>query len=211
MDATNWNLGTVQRLSRQEERDLIERMRKGDETARERLITCNLPLCLSIAKRYHYPTMDVQDLAQYGVIGLMRAIQDFDPDRCKLSTYAYAWIRQSIQHAIEKFGPIVRSSRKDMRNGGRRISLCPVSLSDWQIDIIEDDSERPADFDRPRLDDLMEQSGLDERTTGIMRLLATGMTLRQVGVEFGISFERVRQIRLAACRQIQRKCCAKLT
>ena len=44
-----------------------------------------------------------------------------------------------------------------------------------------------------------------------MRLLATGMTLRQVGVEFGISFERVRQIRLAACRQIQRKCCAKLT
>lgn len=84
-------------LSPEEERKLAFRIRKGDCAARRKLILSNLRLVVSIARKYMQSNVSFRDLIAEGNIGLMRAIESFDPDRgTKFSTYATYWIRQAI-------------------------------------------------------------------------------------------------------------------
>lgn len=72
------------------------------ELARERFLNSNLRLVITIAKRYGHPSFTLSDLVQEGNIGLIRALEKFDPDRgCKFSTYSSWWVRQSITRAIQ--------------------------------------------------------------------------------------------------------------
>lgn len=90
-------------LSPDEERTLAERAAEGDAHARERLISCNLRLVVSIAKRYRRngSSLDLLDLIQEGTLGLMRAVEGFDHTKGhKLSTYATWWINQAITRAL---------------------------------------------------------------------------------------------------------------
>jgi len=88
-------------LTAQEEIELAHRIAKGDEEARQRMINANLRLVVKIARRYMNRNMSLSDLIEEGNMGLMRAVEKFDPAHgCRFSTYATWWIRQSVERAI---------------------------------------------------------------------------------------------------------------
>ncbi|MDW8052568.1 MAG: RNA polymerase sigma factor RpoD/SigA [Armatimonadota bacterium] len=89
-------------LSPEEEQELLRRAQQGDEEAQNRLIESNLRLVISVARRYVRPGLPLEDLVQEGVIGLIRAIRNFDVERgLRFSTYAIHWIRQSVGRAAD--------------------------------------------------------------------------------------------------------------
>src|SRR5215212_10169520 len=102
-------IGQGDLLTHQEEIDLSKRAKRGDKWARQKLIEKNLRLVVSIAKKYRGNALPFEDLIQEGNIGLMKAIEKFDPDRgWRLSTYATWWIRQAVQRAAVNKGRTIR-------------------------------------------------------------------------------------------------------
>jgi RNA polymerase primary sigma factor len=96
-------------LTRQEEIALSRRVRQGDERARKKLIEWNLKLVVSVAKRYREMGVPFEDLIQEGNMGLMRAVERYDPDRgFRFSTYATWWIRQAVGRAVSDKGRTIR-------------------------------------------------------------------------------------------------------
>jgi len=94
-------IGRYRLLTRAEEVQLAKRIEAGDEQAKERLITANLRLVVSVAKHYQRPAIPLLDLIQEGTLGLIRASEKFDWRRgTKFSTYAIWWIRQAIDRAV---------------------------------------------------------------------------------------------------------------
>lgn len=94
------SLRNIPLLTQEEERELMKKIEKGDKQARQDMITHNLRLVVSIAKKYQ-TQMELLDLIQEGNIGLMKALDKFDYTKeYKFSTYATWWIRQSISRAI---------------------------------------------------------------------------------------------------------------
>jgi RNA polymerase primary sigma factor len=96
-------------LTAADEVRLAKRIEGGDRTAKQRMITSNLRLVVSIAKRYRSRDLPLLDLIQEGVLGLMRAVEKFDWRRgYKFSTYATWWIRQAVQRALDEKGRTIR-------------------------------------------------------------------------------------------------------
>ena len=96
-------------LSAREERRLTIRVRNGDLEARKRLVESNVRLVYKIASEYLREGLDIDDLAQDGILGLMRAIDKFEPERgTRLSTYATWWIRQAITRALASHSRLIR-------------------------------------------------------------------------------------------------------
>lgn len=90
-----------QLLTREEERELAFRVREGDFDARQQMIERNLRLVIHIAKGYMHRGMDLLDLIEEGNLGLMHALDKFEPARgLRFSTYATWWIRQNIERAL---------------------------------------------------------------------------------------------------------------
>ena len=99
-------------LTREEESELARRVRGGDALARRTLTEKNLRLVISVAKRYRVMGLPFEDLIQEGSIGLIEAVERFDPERgYRFSSYAVWWIRKAVQEAAVDRSSVIRLPR----------------------------------------------------------------------------------------------------
>ena len=126
------HIGEGDLLTHEEEIELSKRSKQGDARARQRLIEKNLRLVVSVAKRYRGYGLPFEDLIQEGNIGLMKAVEKFDPDRgFRFSTYATWWIRQAVQRAVADKGRTIRvpvHMTEKIRKVSRAMSELAVEL-----------------------------------------------------------------------------------
>lgn len=112
MDAIRLYLKDIKKLpllTPEEEIELANRIKKGDKHARARMIQSNLRLVINIAKKYSHLGVSMLDLIEEGNLGLMKAVEKFNPKKgYRFSTYAAWWIRQYISRAIANQGKTVR-------------------------------------------------------------------------------------------------------
>ena len=96
-------------LTAKEELELAKKIKKGSRKARAKMIRSNLRLVINIAKRYSYLGVPIMDLIEEGNLGLMKAVEKYNPKRgYRFSTYAAWWIRQYITRAIANQGKTIR-------------------------------------------------------------------------------------------------------
>ncbi|MGE3809199.1 MAG: sigma-70 family RNA polymerase sigma factor, partial [Gemmataceae bacterium] len=88
-------------LSADQEKELAHRIEEGDSEARDQMVRANLRLVVNIARGYTGKGLSLQDLIEEGNLGLLRAVEGFDPTmNTRFSTYASYWIKQSIKRAL---------------------------------------------------------------------------------------------------------------
>jgi RNA polymerase primary sigma factor len=96
-------------LSAEEEKELAHRIANGEKEARDQMVRANLRLVVNIARAYTGKGLPLQDLIEEGNLGLLRAVEGFDPDmNTRFSTYASYWIKQSIKRALINSGKTIR-------------------------------------------------------------------------------------------------------
>ncbi len=96
-------------LTADDEKDLSRRISSGDSSARDRMVRANLRLVVNIARAYTNKGLPIQDLIEEGNLGLMRAVEGFDPDmNTRFSTYASYWIKQSIKRSLINSAKTIR-------------------------------------------------------------------------------------------------------
>lgn len=245
-------------LTLNEEIELAARIAKGDERARARMIESNLRLVVKIAKDYSNYGVPLVDLISEGNIGLMRAVEKFDPNKGgKLSTYAAWWIKQSIKralanqgktvrlpiHLVDKLARIRRISALMAEDLGREPTDSELSeelgIPREKLALLLQASKQNRSMDETTHDDsngsfgeviaddhaidplesLSQKNGLDEldivletlneRETEIIgsRFGLNGkkiLTLEEIGRNFGVSRERIRQIQNVALKKMQK-------
>src|SRR6056300_1576024 len=102
-------IAAISLITVEEEIELAKKIAKGDQKAREKMITANLRLVVKIAQDYAHIGLSLLDLINEGNIGLMKAVERFDPSKGgKLSTYASWWIKQSIKRALANQSKTIR-------------------------------------------------------------------------------------------------------
>ena len=246
-------------LTPAEEVKLASRIKRGDEEARAQMIKANLLLVVKIAQNYAGLGLPLEDLIAEGNIGLMTAVERFDPTKgAKLSTYAAWWIKRCMKQAManqgrtirlpvhmkEKISKMTRIAGHLTEELGREPSLEEISeftgIPTHKLTALSEAAKRPASLDAPigeagdsRMtfgetvqdeamispdenacgDDMVDQlgkllSGLDERERRIIDLrFGLGdrriRTLVEVGKEFGVTRERIRQLQNLALTKMR--------
>lgn len=245
-------------LTPEEEVELAERIKQGDKKARAHMIKANLRLVVKIAQDYSNYGLPLNDLISEGNIGLMKAVERFDPEKGgKLSTYAAWWIKQSIKralanqsktirlpvHMVDKIARMRRIANMLSEELGREPTDAELAeelgIPRKKLAMLKQAAQRPASLDAPvhegetsdfgeiigderaidpalalqsknmhsQLDGLLDV--LDEREQRIIdaRFGLGGqkpMTLEEVGVEFGVTRERIRQLQNVALAKMRK-------
>lgn len=257
-DLAPWMNRSGRLLTAAEEVSLARRIQRGDKAAKDRLTEANLRLVISIARRYNVPGVPLADLIQEGNLGLIRAVEKFDPDRgFRFSTYATWWIRRAISRAVISQGRTIRipvyvadlvqkvsrtanNLRQDMAREpsvdeisealdmppGRveeilRVCLEPLSL---ESPVGDRDSAQLSDFlrssdhtapedvatnliRREQVEAVLATLNDREREVLVLRFGLDGsapLTLEEVGIQFQVTRERVRQIELRALKKLRK-------
>lgn len=251
------DIGKIPLLSTDEEIELAQRMMEGDEEAKRKLSEANLRLVVSIAKRYVGRGMLFLDLIQEGNLGLMKAVEKFDPAKgFKFSTYATWWIRQAITraiadqartiripvHMVETINRQVRTQRVLLQELGREPTSAEIAqrmgTTPEKVEEIQKIAQDPVSLETPigeeedsHLSDFIEdnktvapgevaaQSMLHEQLVAALHKLTPreekvirlryglddgkSRTLEEVGKEFAVTRERIRQIEAKALRKLR--------
>src|SRR5690242_10052926 len=131
-------LGGQKTLTREEEYELSRRARKGDESARQTLATSNLAFVVAVAKKFSNRGARLDDLIQEGNVGLMKAIEHFDPKKnVRFATYAVWWIRAYITRYL-------KDNRSQVRGGEAERG----SMTDFSLDASIDEEGETTFLDR---------------------------------------------------------------
>lgn len=245
-------------LTPEEEIELAARIKKGDKKARSLMIRANLRLVVKIAQDYSNYGLPLSDLISEGNIGLMKAVERFDPEKGgKLSTYGSWWIKQSIKralanqsktirlpvHMVDKISRMRRIANMLSEALGREPTNSELAeelgIPRSKLAMLKQAAQRPASLDAPigdddssdyseiigdekaedpssalqsknmhnQLSDLLDN--LDERETRIIgaRFGLDGqkpLTLEEIGVEFGVTRERIRQLQNVALAKMRK-------
>lgn len=251
-------IGKTPLLSRGEEIELAERIRNGDPDARSHMIKANLRLVVKIAFDYANYGLPLVDLISEGNIGLMKAVERFDPHKgAKLSTYAAWWIKQSLKRALanqsktirlpvhmtDKISKMWRLALVISRELGREptddelaeeigidrvrlASLKAASLRPASLDApisADDDTEFGATIGDERAQtplELLSHKNLHHQLDGLLNVLdqrerriicaryglngEEPKTLEEVGQEFAVTRERIRQLQNIALKKLRR-------
>ncbi len=129
------SLGKLKALDREVEQELARRWVAGDRDAGERIVEACLPFVVSIALEYRRWGVPLEDIVQQGNLGLLKAVQKFDPNRdCRLATYAAYWIRAEIREYVVRAFRVVRlgttkSERRALRAYRRTKTTEPAALA----------------------------------------------------------------------------------
>ncbi|MCM1031101.1 MAG: sigma-70 family RNA polymerase sigma factor [Oscillibacter sp.] len=256
-------IGKEDLITVEEEVELAQRIRKGDQRALEKLTRANLRFVVSVAKQYQNQGLSLPDLINEGNLGLIKAAEKFDETRgFKFISYAVWWIRQSILQALAEQSRIVRLplnqvgslnkinkafSRFEQENerrpspeelaetldlpaekvadtlrvSGRHISVDAPFVEGEDnslLDVLVNDDSPIADrtLINESLSTEVERalSTLTERERDIIKLFfginTQEMTLEEIGEKFGLTRERVRQIKEKAIRRLRHSSRSKL-
>ena len=192
-------IGRLELLSMDEEVELAQRIRHGDEEALTRLVQANLRFVVSVAKQYQNQGMSLNDLIDEGNIGLMKAAQKFDETRgFKFISYAVWWIRQSILQAISEQSRIVRMPLN-------QVGL-QAKISRASTEFEQQYQRRPSAEELADLLDTALQVLTDRERLVLKMLFGIGraeMTAEEVATSLGLTRERVRQIKERALRRLR--------
>ena len=252
-------IGKVDLITADEEVELAQRIKSGDQIALEKLTKANLRFVVSVAKQYQNQGLTLPDLINEGNLGLIKAAQRFDETRgFKFISYAVWWIRQSILQALAEHSRIVRlplnrvgtiskitkaaekleaevERSPNEEEIGRNLEMTSDEVIDAMrisrrhhslnapfrdgdknslIDVIEDDGQ--IDPDEPlmaeSLKDEIRQSldTLKDRERQVIKMYFGidrdyALTLNEIGEEFNLTRERVRQIKEKAIRRLRHR------
>ena len=209
-------IGRVQLLTPQQEIELAGKIKNGDRKARALMISSNLRLVVTIAQDYANCGLPLLDVISEGNIGLMKAVDRFDPSKgAKLSTYAAWWIRQSIKRALSNQSKTIRLPVHlgDKISKMRRVALQmseelgreptndelgeEIGIASGKVSQLKTSSIRPASLDAPISDDDLTEFGEsvgDEEARTPFELLRDKDLHNEVGGLLEILNEREKKV-----------------
>ncbi len=210
LDATQLYLGEIgysPLLTAEEEVYFARRALRGDVASRRRMIESNLRLVVKIARRYSNRGLALLDLIEEGNLGLIRAVEKFDPERgFRFSTYATWWIRQTIERAIMNQTRTIRLPIHIVKE--LNVYLRTARELSHKLDhepSAEEIAEQDDDMKQSIVKWLFElnakQREVLARRFGLLGYEAA--TLEDVGREIGLTRERVRQIQVEGLRRLR--------
>ena len=207
-------------LSNEEAVLLHNLFKSGQEGAREQLVRSNMRLVLKIANDYKRYRMDFEDIVSNGTIGLLKAIEMFDPEKGAFPQYASAWINKYIRMALDSYRGIHTKRYDRMTSEERSVSVVESlneKIGDGETEFAEslasdevspsEAVEKASSIDAVR--DAIDNA-LDSREQFIIRsrygLDGNGvLTLREIAEGLGMTHERVRQIEVSALTKLRER------